>query len=38
MLYAPLTSPHAHHIPCPSHPPCFDHPNNTGLRVQTISI
>jgi hypothetical protein len=38
MLYAPLTSPHARHMPRPSHPPCFDHPNNTGRRVQTMQL
>jgi hypothetical protein len=25
-------------MPCPSHPPCFDHPNNTGQRVQTMQL
>jgi hypothetical protein len=22
----------------PSHPPCFDYPNNTGQRVQTVQL
>jgi hypothetical protein len=30
--------PHARHMPRPSHPPCFDHPNNTGRRVQTMQL
>jgi hypothetical protein len=25
-------------MPRPSHPPCFDHPNNTGRRVQTMQL
>jgi hypothetical protein len=25
-------------MPCPSHPPCLDHPNNTGQRVQTMQL
>jgi hypothetical protein len=38
MLYAPLTSPHARHMPRPSHPPCFDNPNNTGRRKHSREI
>jgi hypothetical protein len=38
MLYAHLTSPHAHHMPRQSNPPCFDHPNNTGRRVQIMQL
>jgi hypothetical protein len=30
--------PHARHMPRPSHPPCFDHPNITGWRVQTMQL
>jgi hypothetical protein len=25
-------------MPRPSQPPCFDHPNNTGRRVQTMQL
>jgi hypothetical protein len=25
-------------MPRPSHPPCFDHPNNTGRRVQALQL
>jgi hypothetical protein len=25
-------------MPRPNHPPCFDHPNNTGWRVQTMQL
>jgi hypothetical protein len=25
-------------MPRPSYPPCFDHPNNTGRRVQTMQL
>jgi hypothetical protein len=30
--------PHARHMPRLSQPPCFDHPNNTGRRVQTMQL
>jgi hypothetical protein len=36
-LYAPLTTP-MRHMPRPSHPPCFHHPDNTGRRVQTMQL
>jgi hypothetical protein len=30
--------PRARYIPRPSHYPCFDHPNNTGRRIQTMQL
>jgi hypothetical protein len=27
-----------HYMPCPSHPPLFDHPNNIQLRVQIMKL
>jgi hypothetical protein len=36
--YMHFSSSHSCYMPCPSHPPCFDHFNYTSRRVQVMKL